>query len=41
MKIIREAHSTSDAVCTLRRTPPIFASCGEVSCCISSPGAKW
>ena len=31
---------TADAVCTLRRLPPSTTSCGEVSCCSSSPGAN-
>src|SRR6266567_6123557 len=37
---MREWHSTADAVCTLRFLPPISSSWGDVSCCISSPGAK-
>src|SRR5271166_2533404 len=37
---MREWHSTADAVCTLRFLPPSSSSCGDVSCCISSPGAN-
>jgi len=40
MKIIREWHRTSEAVWTDRFAPSRIASCGDVSCCISSPGSK-
>ncbi len=39
-KIIREWQKTRLAVWTRRGFPPITVSCGDVSCCISSPGAK-
>jgi hypothetical protein len=39
-KISRLKHSTSEAHWSSRSLPSIFTRCGEVSCCISSPGAK-